>query len=610
LTRGAVSSLLFALVVAVAAGTLYFLTAARDLVVGDSPDLITAAVILGVPHPPGYPLFTMLGHLFSLLPIGSLAFRVNLLSVTCDALTVGIVFLTAVRLSGSRLAATVAALILALNPLFWSWSLVAEVFSLNNFLASLVIYFLVVWHERPERMWALLLASFTTGLGFSNHHTIALLGPAIFFSVWRCRATLWKRPLTIPLALAVFLFGLLPYAYIPWAAARHPAWNWGNVASFSDLLKLVSRQQYGGLRLIGAAYSGGSVWLRIATLCFSFGAVTGSLALLGLIRAYRSCRWYFWFSLLAFGFTGLLFAIISDLNLESATSAAWVLQRFFLLPEVAVAPLVGFGVLLVADVIASSTPIAHGKRLIPVAGALGVVILVMLFTKYQQIDLSHNHIARNYGEDVLASLEPNSLLFVQGDPYLFPLAYLTSVEKVRPDVRLIATRLLAGRWYIEQLRAQYPDLNLPFDAYDGERNCFKALIEANRSRPIALIGPPPDGSAIRDYFPYPHGLVQLIEPNSKWIPIEAYAQDNEQLLKRYRMPKPADIRDQTFEHGILFHYSLAAWQVGTKFESVGSNTEAQVWYQRAREIDPGSEAIYHALLTDSAQFQGLYNGGL
>src|SRR5919108_1918047 len=96
-----------------AAGLLYFLTAARDIVVGDTPELITAAATLGVAHEPGYPLFTMLGHLFSLLPFGSVPFRVNLLSVACDSLTVGIVWFSALRLTRSLAASAVAALLLA-----------------------------------------------------------------------------------------------------------------------------------------------------------------------------------------------------------------------------------------------------------------------------------------------------------------------------------------------------------------------------------------------------------------------------------------------------------------------------------------------------------------
>src|SRR5437762_11273380 len=133
-----------AVAVAAAAGTLYFLTAARDIVVGDSPELITAAVTLGVAHAPGYPLFTMLGHLFSQLPFGSIPFRVNLLSVICDALTIGVVYLSACRLIRSQLAAAVAALLVAVNLTFRVLSLAAGVFSLNSLFAANLILLLIV----------------------------------------------------------------------------------------------------------------------------------------------------------------------------------------------------------------------------------------------------------------------------------------------------------------------------------------------------------------------------------------------------------------------------------------------------------------------------------
>src|SRR5437879_2477305 len=142
------------------AGILYFLTAARDIIVGDSPELITAAATLGVAHPPGYPLFTMLGHLFALIPFSSIPFRVNLFSVICDAVAVGVVYWIGWRLTKSQPAAAVAALLLAVNPIFWEWSLTAEVFPLNNFLAALLILLLATWHEQPKRSGILIGAGF------------------------------------------------------------------------------------------------------------------------------------------------------------------------------------------------------------------------------------------------------------------------------------------------------------------------------------------------------------------------------------------------------------------------------------------------------------------
>src|SRR5438552_1716272 len=255
------------------ASLLYFLTAARDIVVGDCPELITAAVTLGVAHAPGYPLYTIIGHIYSQLPHVPIPFRVNLLSTVCDAHTVGIVFLTGFRLSRSRLASAIAALILALNPLFWSWSLVAEVFPLNNLLAALLIYLLVIWNDDPQRYGTLVGAAFIAGLALTNQHTIVLLGPAVCFLLWRHRAILLARPRIVIVCAAAFLVGLVPYAYVPWAAARHPAHNWGGVSSFSDFIALVTRREaYSSFRLVPRAYGGGSIWPRITKLCFSFGA--------------------------------------------------------------------------------------------------------------------------------------------------------------------------------------------------------------------------------------------------------------------------------------------------------------------------------------------------
>jgi 4-amino-4-deoxy-L-arabinose transferase-like glycosyltransferase len=197
-----------AVVVAAAAGVLYFLTAARDIVVGDSPELIMAAVTLGVAHAPGYPLFTMLGHVFSLIPFGSLPFRVNLLSVVCDALTIGVVYFSAFRLTRSHLAAAVAALLLAVNPIFWEWSLAAEVFPLNNLLAAVLILLLVTWHEQPERSALLIAAFFVAGLALTNHQTIVLLAPAFCFVLWQGRSIL--RPRLLAISVAAFIIGLLP----------------------------------------------------------------------------------------------------------------------------------------------------------------------------------------------------------------------------------------------------------------------------------------------------------------------------------------------------------------------------------------------------------------
>jgi hypothetical protein len=579
------STLLVAAVVTVVAGLLYFLTAARDIVVGDSPELTMAATTLGVAHPPGYPLFTMLGHLFSLMPLGPVPFRVNLLSVVSDALTAAIVFLTAFRLSRARLASAVGALVLALNPLFWSWSLVAEVFPLNNLLASLLIYLLVVWSEEPKQTGTLMAACFIGGLAITNHQTIVLLTPAVCFLFWCRRAALFC-PRSLALCLTSFLVGLLPYAYVPWAAAQHPAYSWGEVSSLSDLFSLITRQNYGTLHLTGASHQGGSALDRVLALCVSFGPLMGFLGLLGLVRAYRQHRWYFWFSLLAFIFAGPFFVIITNLNLANTPQTISVLERFFLLPMVTAAPLFALGIVAVGELINTYRSRLRVGRLHFASGAVAIILVVSLFTNYRRIDQSHNHVARTYAEDVFATVEPGTILLVTGDGLSLPLLYLNVVEQTRPDVTLILPLLLPGDWYVRQLRERYPHLAIPFQQYDGQRDNLKALIDANPGRPVAIVGALRDHSLDQDHWAYLYGLVNLLEPRAKRIMLSQMVRDTEELIQHYRPPPPDGIKWKSFESEILSVYAEPARRIGEVYQSAGHITEARAWYQRALALDP------------------------
>ena len=185
----------------------------------------------------------LIGHLFSLLPLGPVAFRVNLLATACGAGTVALVYATGWRLTRRWEAAAVAAIALGANPLFWSWSLAFEAFCLNNLIAAGAIWMLVLWQERQQPSY-LVAAALLGGLGAANHQTIVFLAPAAVFVTWRM---LLFRPRLLLACAAATVIGLLPYAYIPWAAARHPVLDWGDVSSLSDFVALVTRADYGGV---------------------------------------------------------------------------------------------------------------------------------------------------------------------------------------------------------------------------------------------------------------------------------------------------------------------------------------------------------------------------
>ncbi|XP_074852350.1 protein O-mannosyl-transferase TMEM260 isoform X6 [Carettochelys insculpta] len=163
---------------------------------GDSGELITAAYELGVAHPPGYPLFTLLARLvIGLLPFGSIAYRVNLLCSLLGAAAASLLYYTVFRLSGSYAGGILAAGVFSFSRLTWQWSIAAEVFSLNNLFVGLLMLLAVRFEEATtakERSEISKVGAFCCGLSLCNQHTITLyvlcIVPWVLFQLFKGKA--------------------------------------------------------------------------------------------------------------------------------------------------------------------------------------------------------------------------------------------------------------------------------------------------------------------------------------------------------------------------------------------------------------------------------------
>jgi len=540
----------------------------------------------------------MLGHLFSLIPLGTIPFRVNALSVVCDTLTVGIVYFTALRLTHVRVAAMAAALVLAANPTFWAWSLEAEVFPLNNLLISLLVYLLVWWYQEPNRSSCLIAAAFVAGLALSNHQTSVLLAPAICLLLWNQRLVLFRRPGLVFICAVAIAAGFLPYLYVPWAARHDAFFNWGNVSSLHDLFALIARRSYGTTHLTttGASFAG-SFAHRIYALFRSFGLVMGVLVVLGLFRAYREQRWYFWFSVIGFGAIGIFFITIANIDVNKEAFGFYVLERFFISSQVLLAPAVALGILIVAEWRVTQRFSRPSSMVWAVSVVTLLAVVAGVIVNYRKIDQSRNHLARTYAEDVFATLPLKVILLVNGDENVLPLAYLYAVEQQRSDVEIVILPFLRATWYLRQLHRGYSDLLVPFDSYDGSQNNLKMLVEANPGRNFIAIGSVPsfDNSLTGHYWFYRRGLVNVVEPQTEHISVDQAANDNEQLLSQYRLPDWATIKPRSFESNLLLYYALPAAQLGHDYQRIGNYVDAEKWYRRALKIKPDFSAVQDAL---------------
>ncbi|MFZ1239074.1 MAG: DUF2723 domain-containing protein, partial [Anaerolineae bacterium] len=221
----------------------------------DSAELAVAAAVLGVPHPPGYPTWTLLAWLFTHLPLAELAQRVALLSAFSAAATVAIVAWLVQALwphqPGQRAAAVLAGLTLAFQHTFWSQAILVEVYALHALFVALICA--LTLPQAPGHPGRRRVAAFLFGLGLGNHLSLIFFAPLLLWdgsprfdggAIVSAAQSRGFRDLTLlPLPL---LAGLAVYLYLPLAAGRHPVLLWGDATTPGGFWWLVSGQLYRG----------------------------------------------------------------------------------------------------------------------------------------------------------------------------------------------------------------------------------------------------------------------------------------------------------------------------------------------------------------------------
>jgi hypothetical protein len=146
------------------------------------------------------------------------------------------------------------------------------------------------------------------------------------------------------------------------------------------------------------------------------------------------------------------------------------------------------------------------------------------------------------------------------------------------------------------LREQHPDLVLPFDRYDPQSNNLIGFVTANSSRTIAIAGSLGDDHSLdADYWPYQQGILIVVRPKSRDVPLDTLLAENEQLLGRCHPPAPGTVRANTFEGDILSIYAYPAFNIGGICERAGLKAEARAWYERALAINPQFSKAREAL---------------
>ena len=203
--------MLWAAALFLAALGLYWSTLAPGLLgLIDTPKFQFVRSILGVPHPPGYPLYILLSYWFSQLPFRTLAYRINLMSAVFGAMTVALVFLCGRQAGCGRAVSTIGAVGLGCGRLFWGTAVVAEVYTLHTALLAGILLSLMRW-ATTQSPWAYYTAIACIALSLGHHTTMVLLIPAFAAYVLLIDARYALQPRRLAIVPTLLILGLVPY---------------------------------------------------------------------------------------------------------------------------------------------------------------------------------------------------------------------------------------------------------------------------------------------------------------------------------------------------------------------------------------------------------------
>ena len=510
------------------AGTLvllmYVVTLAPSTAMWDTSEYIAAACTLGLPHPPGNPLFVIIGRVFCVLPIpGGPAVRINVLAALSSAVSAGMWFLITERVLVSWfpdrwqriVGGALATIIGAAAFTVWNQSVVNEkVYTVSLMGIAIISWLMIRWSDDPDGRPAdriLVLVAYLLGLGFANHMGGMLAAPAAALAVVVRRPRTILRWRVVLACLGALVLGMTPFATQPIRAAHFPPINEGeptacrteltasctfSKATYDAFMYNFSRGQYGKPALaerqapftaqlgmwwyyfkwqwLRDAHNENQGWQSI------LAAVFFVLGLFGGWVHWRRDRQSFWyFGSLMFTMTLVL---IYYLNFKYGNTQSPELgdsvQRevrdrdyFFLWSFSAWGVWAALGLVYLWETLAAligADRVQLGREVVEVpkrrslllTAPVLAVALIPLFTNAATASRAGETDTRDFAYDLLNSVEPYGVLVTVGDNDTFPLWYAQEVEGIRQDVIVANTSLLNTDWYVRQL------IRRPVYAYD------------------------------------------------------------------------------------------------------------------------------------------------
>ncbi|MDF1613010.1 DUF2723 domain-containing protein [Stygiobacter electus] len=450
---------------------LYSFTLAPSVVQIDSGELATVQYTLGIAHPTGYPLFTIIGYLFLNIPLGLRKItQANLLAAIWCSFSIYF-FAKAVYLlmnnynlnkkdqvkknkksvnqisfsDDQKLISVIAgSFFLAFSKTFWLQSTSVEVYSLQTFLFSIIIYFILrAYFSKEIKNWFYVGLSFV--LGFANHMTTLLVIPfaaTLFFYKEKFSSNSIK--IIVKTILISLPFLIIIYFYLPIRAIQNPIMNWGNPINFENFWRHFTGKQYQVWMFASLDAAKKQLGYYLSNFPSEFTFVGLIIGVIGLIYLSKTNRNIFIATLFTF-----LFSVLYTINYDIVD-----IDSYFLLSYLIFSIWIVFGFVYLYEKL--SKRLRNNNYIIPI---FVLVIFIPFVTNKNNASQNDIYIFEDYTKTILNGVEKNSIILsYQWDYFISASYYFQYVENFRKDVVVIDKELLRRSWYYNQIKRNHSEV--------------------------------------------------------------------------------------------------------------------------------------------------------
>ena len=434
-------------------GLIYLKTICPTVEFIDSGELAVNCALLGIAHPTGYPLYTLLGKLAVMLFPGEVIFRCNLLSLVITSVSACFLYLLIIKvLPKSYLIKPTAAsisLFMAFSPVFWSQGTANEVYCVT-LLADLIAILFFVSYINLSKTKYLLAGFYIWGLSFGSHMSTVFLLPAIIYMIYTTDGFKGLFKTRYYYALFFLLIALSAYIYLPIRSSFEPFLNWSNPTGFEGIINHISGWQYQVWMFKSPAQMIEGIGYFFKLLYMQFGVIGMILTVIGMIYLSRKRLKISLF---------LIIIVLADIFYSSNYDIIDI-DSYYLLGFAVLSIFTSAGLIYLINKIAVISSVKSHQKIIKAFIIFTLIALPLsnLTDNFFEQDKSRKTYAADGVENILASMAENGIAIIENWDFYSPWLYYRYILNIRPDAVIIDKELLRRSWYLDFLKRYHPDV--------------------------------------------------------------------------------------------------------------------------------------------------------